>query len=418
MLTRRDLLKTSSLLALQAVAPALPAQGVTVTTLPDRQNFRCQEFETCLNSGRWHPLSNGARAAVNRYHEYKQRGVWDHPTLEAPADPTMHGGAQAQSKALFAKLINASPDEIAFVQSTTAGENLVVQSLGLPHPGTNIVTDGLHFEGSLYLYDQLRRQGADIRIVKPRGWRIEMADLERVIDKNTRLVAVSMISSTNGFEHDVKALAKLAHERGALLYVDIVQAAGAMPVDVQALGMDFAATASYKWLQGDFGLGFLYVKKSVLAGLRRPVMSYRQIQHYATHLFPDDAVGKTEISYEQSNTTAGYFEQGTLANGISETLAYSLDYLQTLGVGNVQTHIQSLIAQLRIEVPKLGHELVTPVDARGPLITFRLKDPVAIGARLKAAKIDVTLGGDRMRVSPAVFNDSKDIDRLLAALKS
>jgi selenocysteine lyase/cysteine desulfurase len=99
--------------------------------------------------------------------------------------------------------------------------------------------------------------------------------------------------------------------------------------------MDFAATASYKWLQGDFGLGFLYVKKSVLAGLRRPVMSYRQVQHYATHLFPDDTAGKAEISYEQSNTTAGYFEQGTLANGISETLAYSLNYLQTIGVAKV-----------------------------------------------------------------------------------
>jgi selenocysteine lyase/cysteine desulfurase len=355
---------------------------------------------------------------VNRYHEYKQRGIWDHSSLDAPPDAAMHGGAQGQSKALFAKLINASPDEIAFVQSTTAGENLVVRSLGLPSPGTNIVTDGLHFEGSLYLYDQLRRQGADVRIVKPRGWRIDLADLERVIDKNTRLVAVSMVSSTNGFEHDVKALATLAHERGALLYVDIVQAAGAMPVDVKAMGIDFAATASYKWLQGDFGLGFLYVKKSLLPTLKRPVMSYRQVNGYATHLFPDDVVGKSEITYEQSETAAGYFEQGTLANGISETLAYSLNYILTLGVENIQAHIQSLVAQVRSEVPKLGHELITPPETRGPLIAFRLKDPASVAAKLKLAKVDVTLGGDRMRVSPAVFNNSGDIDRLLAALKS
>ena len=63
------------------------------------------------------------------------------------------------------------------MQSTTAGENLVVQALRLPVAGANIVTDGLHFEGSLYLYDALRKRGADIRIVKPRNWRIDMEEL-------------------------------------------------------------------------------------------------------------------------------------------------------------------------------------------------------------------------------------------------
>ena len=417
MLSRRTLLKTSGLLALESALPALPQ--AEAPTLPDRANFRCQEFEVCLNSGRWHPLSNGARAAVNRYHEYKQRGIWDHPTLEAPSDPTMHGGSQLKAKALFAQLINASPDEIAFVQSTTAAENLVVRSLGLPAAGTNIVTDGLHFEGSLYLYDCLRKAGAEIRVVKPRGWAIDYADLEKAVDKNTRLVAVSLVSSTNGFTHDLKRVSALAHERGAPVYADLVQGVGAMPVDVKDSGVDFAATASYKWLQGDFGLGFLYVRKELLASgkLVRPVMSYNQIHGYATHMFPDDAPGTSSITYEQLGTAAGYFQQGTLSNAITETLAYSLDYLQQLGVQNIQRHIQGLIAQVRTEVPKLGHELITPASAAGPLVAFRLKNPEAVAAKLKAANVDVTLGNGRMRVSPAVFNNFGDIDRLLAAMK-
>jgi selenocysteine lyase/cysteine desulfurase len=407
--TRRTLLQGTGVAALGA--------AVSKPTLPDKENFRVQDFETCLNNGRWHPLSNGARAAVDKYQEYKQRGIWDRNGLWTASNPNQHGGSQTQAKQLFAQLINASPDEIAFVQSTTAGENLVVRALGLPADGVNVVTDGLHFEGSLYLYDALRRNGMDARIVKPRKWRVEMDDLDRAIDKNTRLVAVSLISFINGFEHDLKKICEMAHARGALVYADIVQAAGAIPIDVKASGVDFCSTASYKWLMGDFGLGFLYAKKSVLEGkLVRPGYSYRQLSRFGNHMFPYDAPGEGAVDWEQFKTAAGYFEQGTLANGVSETLAYSLQYIQTLGVENIQEHTQSLIERLRREVPKLGHELITPEDARGPLVAFQLKDPEAVAAKLKKANVDVTITDHRMRVSPSVYNDQQDIDRLLQAL--
>jgi selenocysteine lyase/cysteine desulfurase len=386
--------------------------------LPDKTNFRVQEFETCLNAGRWHPLSNGARLAAERYHEYKQRGVWDRNGLGSASNPNLHGGSQNQSKQLFAKLINASPDEIAFVQSTTAGENLIVRALGLPAGAVNIVTDGLHFEGSLYLYDALRRSGMDVRIIRPRQWRIDMEDLERAIDKKTRLVAVSLISYINGFQHDLKRICDVAHARGAFVYADVVQAAGAMPLDVKASGVDFCATASYKWLMGDFGLGFLYAKQSVLEKLVRPAFSYRQLRRFANHMFPYDEPAPSPVEWEQYQTAAGHFEQGTLANAVSETLAYSLEYIQTLSVENIQEYSQSLLERMRREIPKLGHELITPADARGPIVAFQLSDPAAVETKLKKANIDVTIADHRMRISPSIYNDQEDIDRLLGALAS
>jgi selenocysteine lyase/cysteine desulfurase len=399
-----------------AVAASLSASE-TKPTLPDKANFRVQEFETCLNAGRWHPLSNGAREAANRYQEYKQRGIWDRSGLWSPNNRNSHGGSQTQTKQLFAELINASPDEIAFVQSTTAGENLVVQALGLPASGMNIVTDGLHFEGSLYLYDALRKAGADVRFIKPRNWRIDSAELERALDSHTRLVAVSLISYINGFQHDLKRICDVAHARGALVYADIVQAVGAIPVDIRASDVDFCATASYKWLMGDFGLGFLYVKKSLLDGkLTRPVYSYRQLSDFTNHMFPFDSPSAAAVEWRQTENAAGYFEQGTLASAVSETLAYSLDYIKALGVANIQKHTQSLIAVLRREVPRLGHELITPEDSQGPIVAFQLTDPSAIEAKLKKANIDVTISGHRTRVSPSVYNDQQDIERLLEAL--
>jgi len=418
MFTRRTFLQGSGAVATGAEIREGIAAAVAKPVLPDKASFRVQEFETCLNAGRWHPLSNGARLAAERYQEYKQRGIWDRSGLWAAGNPNLHGGSQNESKQLFAKLINASPDEIAFVQSTTAGENLIVRALGLPADGVNIVTDGLHFEGSLYLYDALRRNGMDVRIVRPRNWRIEMDDLERAIDSNTRLVAVSLISYINGFQHDLKRICEVAHARGALVYADIVQAAGAMPVDVRASGVDFCATASYKWLMGDFGLGFLYVKQSALEKLARPAYSYRQLRRFTNHMFPYDEPAASPVEWEQYKTAAGYFEQGTLANGVSETLAYSLQYIQTIGVENIQEHSQSLMERLRREIPRLGHELITPSGARGPIVAFQLNDPAAVEARLKKANIDVTISDHRMRVSPSVYNDQEDIDRLLRALAS
>lgn len=411
MVTRRNLFQRSSMVMLGALGSgAVPA-------LPDTANFRVQEFETCLNAGRWHPLSNGARKAAELYQEYKQRGIWDRSGPWTASNSNAHGGSHAETKRLFAQLINASVDEVAFVQSTTAGENLVVQALGLPAVGVNIVTDGLHFEGSLYLYDALRQGGMDVRIVRPKNWRVPMDELERVIDGKTRLVAVSLVSYINGFEHDLTRICEVAHAKGALVFADVAQAAGALPVDVKASGVDFCATASYKWLMGDFGLGFLYARKGLLGRqVKRSVHSYRQLRGFSNHMFPYDAPVDAEVSWAQQETAAGYFEMGTLANGVSETLAYSLDYIQQLGVERIHRHSQGLIARLRTEVPRLGYPLITPEDSKGPLVAFQVEKLEELEARLKKAKVDVTVTDHRMRVSPSVYNDQADIDRLLRAL--
>ena len=73
----------------------------------------------------------------------------------------------------------------------------------------------------------------------------------------------------NGFQHDLKAVCDLAHAHGAYVYADIIQGVGASPLDVRATGLDFAASATYKWLMGDFGLGFLFVREDLLGTVVR-----------------------------------------------------------------------------------------------------------------------------------------------------
>lgn len=383
------------------------------TRLPVRDAFVTQKFEICLNNARWHPLSIAARKAMEDYLEYKSRGIWNQNGITSPTSILVRES--------FAKLIHATPDEIAFVQSTTAGENLVVSALGLTHPGNfNIVTDALHFEGSLYLYSELKRRGIDVRIVKPHitdgGWSVDKADIERAVDQNTRLIAVSWVSMINGFTHDVSWLASLAHAHGARLFVDSVQAAGCLPIDVRSAGVDFLASASYKWLMGDFGLGFLYVRADILPTLQHTQWSYRQFSDIEYHAFPGDTPGPFPATFDQLHNAAGYFETGTYANAVLAALSYSLPWIQQLGISNIQQHVHGLNAMLRKEMPQLGFDCITPVDAQGAIVSFAVKDDAVTAAKLKRANVDVSLNPRRMRVSPSVYNTEADVRSLIEAL--
>jgi selenocysteine lyase/cysteine desulfurase len=408
-MARRSLLKSFTAGALASALPPIAHAGLS-DSLPVAGQFIVGQYEVCLNNARWHPMSRGARQAVVDYLDYKSRGVW------IPAAGLNSAESIAVRKS-FADLVGAVPAEIAFVNSTTAGENLIVNGLGLTQPGKhNIVTDALHFEGSLYLYQELQKRGVDVRIVKAKGWQIEASAMEAAIDKNTKLVALSKISYINGFEHDLKAICDLAHSHGAYVYADAVQAVGCMPLNVHDSGVDFLASASYKWLMGDFGLGFLYVRQDLLSKLQRSQWSFRQFESFDYHAFPGDPAGPYPASYQQHNDAAGLFEVGTYANGVLATLTYSLPWIQSLGPANIQAHALKLNGILRKEMPRLGYPCITPDGARGAIITFSVKDDASTSARLSAKKVDVGLSPGRMRVSPSIYNTEGDVQALLAAL--
>ncbi len=401
--SRRNLIAAAGL----ATAAASKLRGAT-PALPDKKEFPVVNAEVCLNNARWHPIGVGATRAVHEYLDYKAGG--------GGGDADYGGGLQNRAKELFAKLIHARPNEVSFVPSTTVGENLVAAALGLSHTGGNVVTDALHFEGSLYQYGELAKQGLEVRIARPKEWRIDLHDLDKLIDRNTKLVAVSLVSMINGFQHDLKALCDLAHSRGAKVYADAVQAVGAIPVDVRASGIDFLACSSYKWLMGDMGLGFLYVREDLLQDLPRPQYGFRQLARMDYHVFPYDPPGEAVADWTPSGSAGGHFEVGTVSNTTAACLTYSLDYILKLGVENIQAHRQPLLRRLQSELPRLGFQPMTPSESLSPIVTFAREDTRELAARLKRAHIDIAVYPHRIRVSPSVYNDESDIDKLLEAI--
>jgi selenocysteine lyase/cysteine desulfurase len=400
-LTRRELLAGTAQMA--AAAAFQPAD----LSLPARRDFAIPEGQTYLNSAFIHPIPVAAAQAVSRYIETRtfSRERWSGDELAATV------------RAQFAELINARPAEIGLVESTSRGENLVVNGLGLASNAGNVVTDALHFEGSLILYGELQKRGLDVRLVRPRDWRIDPSDLEKVVDRKTRLVAVSLVSWYNGFEHDLKRVCDLAHAHGAYVYADIVQAAGNTPIDVRASGVDFCACSSFKWLMGDFGLGFLYVREALLdTVIHRSEYGYQQADT-AMHYLPSDPPADVPVTWTMHTDARAHVQVGTYGQGTLNALAVSLAYLQRIGVSRIHAHRQPLLQRLHQELPRLGFTSITPPGTSSAIVAFTARDAEKrFAARLTQAGVAVTLSGERLRVSPSLFNDIHDVDRLLEAL--
>jgi selenocysteine lyase/cysteine desulfurase len=244
-----------------------------------------------------------------------------------------------------------------------------------------------------------------------------LKDLERVVDRRTKLVEVSLVSMYNGFQHDLRAVCDLAHAHGAYVYADIIQAAGAVPIDVRASGVDFAACATYKWLMGDFGLAFLYVREDLLGRVvQRPHWSYRSAADVDIHLSPFDPQSPTPVSWTPRPDASGYFELGTVANAVAAALALSIPYIQRLGVANIQQYPQPMLRRLQSEMPRLGFTPATPLDSTSPIVTFASKDTRAAARKLEAARVNVRVAPYWIRIAPSIYNDMRDIERLLEAL--
>ncbi|MCC7240737.1 MAG: aminotransferase class V-fold PLP-dependent enzyme [Acidobacteria bacterium] len=404
-LGRRDFLAGAGALAAtsRTLRGATQTAGRPVGIFPAtiRADFPSVTREAYLNSAALHPLGTFAARAIEQGVAYR---------LYGPGEDRADFGneKQQQLKASYASLINATANEIAFISNTSDGENIVVMGLDLAKKRGNVVVDELHFTTSLYMYKELEKQGVELRVVKHKNWAINPEDMARAIDRNTRLVSMALVSNVNGFMHDGKSVSDIAHARGALVFADIIQAAGAVPVDVKALGIDFASAGTYKWLMGERGFGFLYVKED-LQGTVLPTTRYghRQVSNF----------NRTQLTWKPLPGAAKY-ETGGIAVLLAACVSEGIAYVKALGVDKIRAHARILTDRLQKELPSLGYAPLTPPGTETPIVAFGLKDAAATGKALQAGKVAATIIGNesRLRLAVSVFNTHDDIDRVVSVL--
>ena len=412
--SRREMFRLGGATLASAVVPSLTACAGPPTastarndpnapTLPAKAAFPGVAGKVFLNAAADHPWHVNSIAALKSYAESKAGG----------------SGSGASALAKFAALVNAGTDEVTYVPSTSMGEYLVTKSLGLPDGGGRVVTDALHFIGSFYLYEQYRRGGLDVVTVNmDQDYRIPLAALDAAITAKTKLVAISHVSLYNGFTHDVKAVCDIAHARGALVYADLIQSVGSIPVDVKAMGVDFAACGTYKWLMGDFGFAFLYVNKNLLPQLRRPWYGYRQTRNFANpilHVYPLDPPGDVPYESAQINSVGGYFMGAFPASAVESACAASIDWIAGVGVDRIRAYRLPMLQRLQQGLRAKGWRVVTPPETQASIVTVACAQAAQLAPRLDPRKIVVTLRGNHARVSPSVYNDMDDVEAFLEA---
>jgi selenocysteine lyase/cysteine desulfurase len=391
-----------SAVSLPALAGATEEVSTSAPLLPDKESFPIQGVY--LNAAYTHPLGSAAYESAERYLASRVR-------QGLPAD-----NPRDAAVALYAKLINAEPAEITVVPSTMVGENLIASAVGLDK-SAGVVTDALHFDPSLVLYGELNRRGVPLSVVAPRSLRVELADVEAAISKTTRLIAISLVASKTGFTHDLKALCDLAHSHNVLVYADMIQAAGAMPIDVKESGVDFCCSGTYKFLMGDFGLAFLYVRADRLQSLERVQVGWRQVRNKTSHVLPFEPAGPPLGSWTLGTDTAGLFEVSNAAWPSLAVVVGSLNYIRSVGVRAIAAHRQPLIDRLQDELPRHGFLPLTPRGSPGPIVSFAYRGSAQrFDKKLAAAKVKISTYENRIRLSPSVYNNMEDVNKVISLL--
>jgi selenocysteine lyase/cysteine desulfurase len=384
-----------------------------MTTTPDiqtgkvgaaiRGEFPILEHTTYLNSCSQGALSHRVRAAYEEYLDgWDANGAeWGHWVERAEA-----------ARAAFARLLGASPGEVAVTTSVSQGVNGIVTALPLERGGrTRIVVSEYEFPtvGQIAHAQELR--GAEVVHVLPEpDGSIPVERFAEAIDERTALVCCATISYRTGHRQDLGELVRVAHERGALVLADSYQAVGAIDVDVRSLGVDFVTGGTVKYLLASAGLGFLYVRGELL----------ERLLPTQTGWFADEDIFRMDISDYSPAADARRFDAGTPpVPNIYGGLA-GVSIVEESGVAAIEAHVSALNTRLIEGLQELGASVVTPSDlaGRGPLVCVRSSDVERLVGELASERIVVSSRDENLRIAAHLYNVEEDVDRVVEALRA
>ena len=388
------------------VAPNPPDDRLTAV----RAALPALEAGIYLNTGSVGPLpaeSAAAMAELEAYELHTGRAHVDywHETLQR----------LAEARAAVAAVLTCDASDIAITHSSTDGMSTAAWSIDW-RPGDRAVTTSLEHPGGIgALYNLRDRVGIEVLFVDVGPERSEAEILEAfdaAIDDRTRFVAVSHVLWATGRTLPIPAIAELAHARGAILAVDGAQAAGAIRVDVEALGADLYAISAQKWLLGPEGMGALAVP---------PPARDRLAPSWGGH-FTFETVDSTGGARRWRNARA--FETSNFHRPSIVGMARSIGWLSMfVGLDWVYDRGASMA---RLAADRLadidGVELVTPRDRMANLVTFRIAGWPAeaafeeLGARVFAVLRTVPLV-DALRISVAAFTSEAELERFLGTVE-
>jgi len=351
------------------------------------------------------PLPQRVSEAIAQY--ARQCSLGDQETLA----PMFHS---RETREIAAKLIHATPEEIAFVGPTSLALSYVAAGLRLRRRD-NILIYHDDYPANVYPWMALAEKGIQVRLINTRELgRIRTVDVMGQVDEQTRLVALATNHFITGFRLELDAIGKYLRQRNVLFCVDAIQSLGAFPTTVE--NIDFLAADAHKWLLGPCAAGILYVRKGLIETMRPPVFGWHNVEC-------PEFVAQEKIEFKPD---AQRFEVGTSNLLGLVGLRAAMELALELGIENIAAELLRKRAWLVPALIEKGYSVLN-ADAKpenaSAIISFHRpgQDMAAIQTKLEQEKITVSLRTDRagrrfIRLSPHYYNTDAELRRVLELL--
>ncbi|HYK91098.1 MAG TPA: aminotransferase class V-fold PLP-dependent enzyme [Acidobacteriota bacterium] len=346
------------------------------------------------------------------------RGVYD--SLRAYADAWAERGVRAWEEGWWemavglgdriAPLIGAGPGEISLHQNVTQTQAIISSCFDFRGPRNKVVLVELEFPSIQYFYHEQRRLGARVEVIPaPDGIRIDLDALLAAIDETTLLVPISQVLFRSSCIVNTKAVIDRAHRVGAHVILDVFQAVGTIPVDVRALGVDFAVGGVLKWLCGGPGVAYLYVREDLRARMRPALTGW--MAHRRPFDFETGAVDPREDSYR--------FLNGTTHIPALYACRPGLEIINQIGVPAIRAKSLRMTTRLIDRAKARGWRVNTPEDPAERAGTVSVECPHAAEVCRELLTRDILVDyrpKAGVRLSPHFYNREEECDFALTQM--
>ena len=367
-----------------------------------RSRFPVLERKTYLNSGSYCALADSVRDAINAYMDDR---------LQVGANWDVWVTKNEAVRRSMAAVLRAATDEIAVTASASAGLNALASAFDFTGPRNKVVVSDFEFPTNAQIWHAQEPRGARIvHVPRTAQGDIPLESFARLIDEETQLVAVTHVCFRNGARLDIPGIVRLARERGARVLLDCYQAVGGLTVDVKQLDVDFAVGGMLKYLLGTAGIGFLYVRGSLIPTLTPTHSGW----------FAQEDIFAVDITANRPAPSARRFEAGTPAVVNCYAAEAGLRIILEAGTDAIEERIRALTRRCMSGLESIGWASVTPAEdeRRGPMVCVPAHDVAQLFATLMEQGIVISFRDDNIRATIHFYNSEDDIDRFVAALKA
>ena len=369
-----------------------------------RQFFPVTEKYIYLNHAGVSPLSTQTQSAMEAFlkeateNGYTNSKMWTE-TIES-------------CRQSAAKLINANPDEIAFVKNTTQGIILTANGINW-QAGDNVITTNVEFPSNIYPWWNLERYGVETRLVQEVNKRISVEDIIAKIDSRTRIITISHVEFASGYRNDIATIGEICQNKGILFFVDAIQTLGAFEVDVKKQHIDFLSADGHKWLLGPEGAAIYYCSKSKLDQLTNTNIGWASVVD--------------ELTFSEYNLTqkpsAKRFEEGSYNTVGIFGLKAAITLLLEIGILNIERRILDLTQRLIKNLCDQDYDILSPTEnelERSGIVVFRSHKytPRMLFELFHKSGVSCATRGGGIRLSPHFYNSEAEIDMVAEILSS